>query len=340
MDGPRNVIVVLDESGTHAGSLAIAVAGFAIYEDRQSVLETEWRQVLDAFGIQKLHMKDFVPPHGKYAGKTAGERSELFKKLIETIHKHSLFGIGAAIELTKFMKTTYASALLKAPHLVDSPYHQCITHCVLQAAQWADAQDDKIQFQYVIEKGCAGSGRVQSVLHQLKGTKDLWKSLRIDELRFATKKDFQLTECADFLAYEMYKEVDRTLSESLRQPRSSLVALIREGDQIITVPRSALQNHLARGGAVIEAMTQYLPPEERFRVECFGLRSLDDERRELVFSVKPYLRDVWRRCLATGEMGVKLADVDPKLLPPDELVPELMKNTVFGQIMAGNIKVE
>jgi hypothetical protein len=133
----------------------------------------------------------------------------------------------------------------------------------------------------------------------------------------------------------MYKEVDRKVSASPRATRATLVSVLRNGDRLSTITSNALRSHLARGAAFIEAQVNYLPPLEQFKVRCYGLRSLNDEQRESIFSAVPGYRKLWSHCLATGEVGMRLDEVDRKLLPPDDpkLLFDLMKKTIFASEM-------
>ena len=328
------MLVVLDESGTHAGSRAIAVAGFVVSEERAPILASAWNRTLKRYALKSLHMRDFVPPHGRYSAKAPEERQELFSSLISVIHEHVAFGVGAAIELDRFMNTTYQNAFAKAPQLVDSPYQQCVTRCILQVADWARENAPSENFSYFIEKGCLGAGLVANALDSLRKDAEAQRRLRLNEVRFVSKSDFEITQCADFLAYEIYKELDRRISSSPRATRASLLALVRDDDRLCTITSNGLREHLRRGASVIEAMVNYLPPTERFKVRCYGLRSLTDEQREQVFSAIPAFQEIWRLCIASGEMGMRLDEVDPKLLPPDDpdLISRLVSETFFSNV--------
>jgi hypothetical protein len=242
------------------------------------------------------------------------------------------FGVGVAIELDEFMQTTYANALSKRPDLVDSPYGWCVRHCILQVGEWAAQQSEAVEFSIYLEQGCSGRGRVEQALRNLIDNNGSTGKLKLRDFRFVTKADFPLTQCADFLAYEMYKELDRKISGSPRSTRASLLALFREGDRLGTITQKTLIDHVTQGASVIEAFINFLPREERFKLRCYGLRSLSEQQREALFGALPAYEDIWRMCLAKGEMGKRLSEVDPKLLPPDdpELIFNLMKKTIFN----------
>lgn len=328
------MIVILDESGTHAGSRALSVAGFVIAQDSIPPLLQEWEGELKRNQIEFLHMRDFVPPHGKYSGRSPEERQRLFTALIEIIHRHALIAVGAAIELDDFMQSSYAHALAKAPDLVDSPYGWCVLQCILQTAEWANENSAAEEITFVLEDGCEGTRKVEERFRGLKADPNLQRKIRLGDMKFVSKKDYPLTQCADFLAYEMYKELDRVISKASRPARRSMLALYRTGDRIGTIDQKYLRAQLQRGASMLEAIVSYLPPVEQFKVRCFQLRLLTDAKRETVFSILPSMRKVYEMCLACGELGKSLKDIDPKLLPPDdpELMASLMEKTFWAKI--------
>jgi len=100
--------VFLDESGTHEGALVTVMAGFAILEANIPVLESEWLEILSEHGLHELHMREFVPPHGRQADWSDSKRRALLEPLIALIHERSMTGVGAALHLDEFMRGVQA----------------------------------------------------------------------------------------------------------------------------------------------------------------------------------------------------------------------------------------
>lgn len=104
------MIAFLDESGTHAGSRVTAMAGYVIKPDVLLVLENQWSSTLKEFQLDQLHMREFVPPHGKCSEWDEERRQTLLEQLILIIHQHSSVEVGAAVEVTEFVATAHAFA--------------------------------------------------------------------------------------------------------------------------------------------------------------------------------------------------------------------------------------
>jgi len=312
--------VFLDESGTHEGSRAVAVAGYLISDDNQARLQVEWAEVLAKWNVKELHMREFVPPHGKYAGMTGEEKIALFSELIATIHKYCVLGVGGAVEMNEFMRTIYARNQQKAPQMVNTPYEWCVRYCVVQVSQWGKENGFEGPIDYVLDDG---GGSKEGILRMLTETSpEVESEHRIGSVTFADSVVHPGLQCADLLAYEMYKEMDRVLSESPRSSRKSFLALFRDGDRLTTVSNDVLKDSLAEGANAIWAIVSLLPPMFRFKVMCYGLRSVTDEQREAMFSASPFVREIWRMCEASGEMGMRLDEVPEEFMPPDD--PDLL----------------
>jgi hypothetical protein len=94
--------------------------------------------------------------------------------------------------------------------------------------------------------------------------------------------------------------------------------LFRENDRLVTIDGEIVRKQLYRGYNTIQAIISLLPPKEKFQVRCYGLRSITAEQRELIFKAIPAYRRIYDLCLATGEMGVRLCDLPPEVLPTDD----------------------
>ena len=310
----------LDESGTHAGSRVVAVAGYVISSEDLPLLEEQWLAILDKHSISELHMREFVPPHGKYSGWSENEKRAVLEPLIGLIHSYSLVGIGAAVEMTEFMKTTQARAFSKSPTLVESPHQWCLRYCMIQAARWADETEIPGLISYTLDQGCLHRGRIQRHFNLTAEDENLRQKYRVGPLDFADSRTVPAIQCADLLTYEMYKEADRMLSGSPRGPRGSFLALFRGSDRLTTVDPEPIRRQVARGIQIQLACLNHLPYPERFQVMCHALRAMNDKNREVLFQMLPPMRSVFAACIAKGEMGKRFEDLPKELHPSDEYI--------------------
>jgi hypothetical protein len=145
--------VFLDESGTHEGSLVTAMAGYLIQAEAVQQLESEWLAVLSEHGLDELHMREFVPPHGRYAHWKESDKRSLLERLIALIHKYCLSGVGAALEIDNFMQTVHARYNKREPGLIESPYEWCLRYCCVQASIFADKHQIEGEIDYILDKG-------------------------------------------------------------------------------------------------------------------------------------------------------------------------------------------
>jgi hypothetical protein len=308
----------LDESGTHAGSQVTTIAGYLISSEVLPLLEDSWLAVLKKHGMVELHMKEFVPPHGKLSHWSEKQKRAVLEPLIDLIHEHSLVGIGAAVEMTEFMTTSQAFAHSKSPDLVESPYQWCLRYCMVQAGAWAEKAGKPGSISYTLDAGCPSRGKVQRHYDLSRNNEDLSQKYRLGPLAFADSKKVPALQCADLLAYEMYKEADRLLSNSERGTRGSFLALLRDHDRLVTIKPEPIKRQVIRGMQINMAMLNYLPPQQKFEVMCYALRAMKEKNREVLFEMNPAMRNVYAACIARGEMGKRLDELPRELLPPDD----------------------
>ena len=316
----------LDESGTHQGSRVVTVAGFMVSGDGMQELEREWRAELDRHNILELHMREFVPPHGACSGWSPEAKRTLLEALIQTIHRHTCCAVGAAVEVDELFKSIYQVQMERYPDMVQSPYTWCMRYCIAQIADWCRGNNVLGPVDYVMDKGNSFRSEAQKEFLTAKKNPELSAQFYLGDLAFHDSSTTVGLQCADLLAYEMYKEADRRLSGSARRPRGSFVALLRENDRLMTISPKSLQRKAFQPAAMTFAIIEHLPPKEKFQVLCHALRSLSDEKREILFASIPDWREIYQMCLACGEMGKRLDELPPEVLPPDD--PELLMPTV------------
>lgn len=242
-------ITFLDESGTHRGSRVVTVAGFMIPSESLQELEQEWRVELDRHNIAELHMREFVPPHGSCSGWSAEARRALLGSLIETIHRHTCCAVGAAIEIDEFFKNIYQVQMERHPDMVQSPYTWCMRYCMTQIADWCRNNNMVGRVDYVMDKGNAFRSEAEMEYVNAKQNPELAEQFYLGNLDFDDSSSTVGLQCADLLAYEMYKEADRRLSGSSRRPRGSFVAILRDKDRLMTISPKSLERSALKPAA-------------------------------------------------------------------------------------------
>ena len=294
------------------------MAGFVVATDALPVLEAKWREELDRHGIRELHMKEFVPPHGRYSHLSNEQRRGLLEPLISLVHRRTMLGVGAAVVIDEFMQTTYRKQMLRYPELVGSPYSWCMRYCVAQVADWAESVGHRDLIEFVLDRGNTHRSEAERDFNARRADPSMRNSFRLGSIEFQDSAQVIALQCADLLAYELYKEGDRVLSESSREPRGSFVALLRDGDRLIKIAPEELIRAAFTPTKAMMAIVSLLPAQERFQVLCYGLRSITDEQRTALFGAMPEMRKIYELCLASGEMGKRLDELPPEVLPPDD----------------------
>ena len=217
------------------------------------------------------------------------------------------------------MSTGHASCAFEVSDLVESPYERCFRDCTVQAASCADSCNKVGAIDYVLDDGCSSRGFVHKRFQMSLGDPALRDRFRLGSLIFGDSKASPALQCADLLAYEMYKEADRMLSGAARPPRGSFLALFRTDDRLVTIKREVPEKEVHRGMQILFSMLGHLPPTEKFQVMCYALRHMDTNNREVLFGMIPSMRNVYAACLAKREMGRRLDELPKELLPPDDV---------------------
>jgi hypothetical protein len=90
---PRDRLVLtlhgyFDESGTHAGSDALAVAGYLSTAEQRDLFEREWRAALNEWGLDFFQMTDFSNRAKVYQSWTDQDCRFRLARLIGTANRH------------------------------------------------------------------------------------------------------------------------------------------------------------------------------------------------------------------------------------------------------------
>ena len=139
----RRLIVVLrayfDDSGTHAGSKVLVLAGFMGSPDEWSKFEDEWADILKKEGIKSFHARDFHGGYGQCKDWPLTRRELVRGDLRRVLAARNIIGIGATVRVDDWESS--ASPAIKDRYI--SPLYLAFEHCIQQTLHWAQCATDQ-----------------------------------------------------------------------------------------------------------------------------------------------------------------------------------------------------
>ncbi len=91
-----------DDSGSHEESVAAVVGGVVLDKDRFIRMNVAWDKILHDFKIDKVHMKDFVRPHGRFCTMQREMKLALFSSVADAILESKLYTLSASVPQAEF----------------------------------------------------------------------------------------------------------------------------------------------------------------------------------------------------------------------------------------------
>jgi Protein of unknown function (DUF3800) len=213
-----------DESGTHANSPVVCVAGY-LYEAEQALrLDDEWREILQQFGLTHFHAVDCAHRVGEFAAISKRDRDELSARLVGAIRRRMTIGIAVSLSDTDF------GAVDVGNWHFDGAYPLCALWALAGVVAWADKRQYSGKISYFFEKGHRHQAKTQGAIDMLHERPSGDRYLRFHSATFVGKKDLRPLQSADMLAYEWGKELKRLNGPRIgksREMRRSLGNLLQ-----------------------------------------------------------------------------------------------------------------
>ncbi len=216
-----------DESGTHAGSEAVAVAGYVSTPERWLDFESEWRGALLDYGLAYFHMTDFANGAKSYAHWPQAQKRIRFDRLANIINRHVIGSVGTVIPVQSYERIFNPAA---KKH-VGGPYGLAATANFLAIARilrGMNALGHDLWVEYTFETGARGAGQVRRAFDYNAHDPTQRAELRVGSLAFADKPQAVPLQAADVLAYELYRHLPRQLGLDPRPLRGRHLSRLRE----------------------------------------------------------------------------------------------------------------
>jgi Protein of unknown function (DUF3800) len=105
-DDPLKQGVVLtcycDDSGSDEQSKVAVVGGLVMHKEQFVGLHQRWEGLLKEFKIDKVHMRDFVRPYGRYSAMAPEMKIALFSSVARIINESKIYSVSAGIPQTDY----------------------------------------------------------------------------------------------------------------------------------------------------------------------------------------------------------------------------------------------
>ena len=255
-----NLSGYFDESGTHKGSAALAVAGFVGKADDWGAFTYEWGEALAKWGIEYFHMAPFESRKREYKDWTNEQRQDRLNHLLGLIGKYAVASAGVVIPLADYdaifpedeippgPNVEWLAPGIAAPgaprpgdalpHEPDykpgairrksgGPYGLAAAVLFRDIAEHVYRLSGDPYVAYTFESGAEGAGQMLKVFQDNYRDENARRDLRLDSIHFEDKRKFSPLQAADILAYELYKHLPRQLGTEKRPARYTLRELAK-----------------------------------------------------------------------------------------------------------------
>ena len=195
-----------DDSGTHASSSVVAVAGYVSTTVNWQSFAKEWRRLLRKEKISVIHMAALQNLQGHFSiknGWTISRREKLVEKAAKIIGQRTRTAVGRAVIRNDWEKVV--PEYLKK--MFGGPYGWCASECVATISNWKKTNGIKGSLDFVFEDGTDGQGQIQEMMRAIIQDPEINKDYGVHGYSFRDKALLPL-HAADMLAYEVYKEAE------------------------------------------------------------------------------------------------------------------------------------
>jgi len=192
-----------DESGSHAGSPVLCVAGYIIDSESAQALSVAWEDALEPlrhYGVTHFHMKDCAHGNKEFSNVPGGERIELVKRLIAIVNENVELGIGVMC-----VEPLY-DQLMPQHYNWGNAYNYCLWRVLRGVRGWMDSvgfSGDAAYFFEAGHKSQTAANRIMNVAFQTEGQRRLYRYISHS---FVEKKKFPPVQAADLLAWQMFSD--------------------------------------------------------------------------------------------------------------------------------------
>jgi hypothetical protein len=209
-----------DDSGTHAASSVVVVAGFVSTVTEWIGFNHEWEQMRIVLRAPPIHMVDLESLEKDFSRKRGwnkGRKERLLQEACAIIRRQTIVPIGHAV-----IRADWESTFPKQLRQVSGgPVGWCASECVQEIYRWKRLNKIVGGTQFVFERGTKGIGYVEGMFRDRESA----KFYAMDGFSLQGK-ELSALQAADMLAYEVYRQVENQIVEHGQRPLRAPLGLL------------------------------------------------------------------------------------------------------------------
>jgi Protein of unknown function (DUF3800) len=194
-----------DESGSHAGSPVLCVAGYVFEQEHCKALDLGWKQVLDRYHLPFFHMTSCAHKNWPFDHLSRDDCIDAQKAMIGLINEHALFGVAMAINERDYV------AMFGEDSPGGSPYSFCCWQILAGIRAWIDRTNFQGEIAYFFESGHDSEGEADALMKRIFKDRGLSNGYRYAAHAFVDKQKVRPVQTADILAWHWATQMKRWL---------------------------------------------------------------------------------------------------------------------------------
>jgi hypothetical protein len=241
-----------DESGIHAGSPALILAGYAAPTAQWLKFEDRWKTALAEAGVSCFHMSEFESRLSEFRGWSNPKRIAFLSGLIDIINETAVYGLCCAISMEDYREAVPEDLRQFDPRFA---YLLCFHECLTWIPDILESVPPKETVNLVFD----GNDQYTPMLYRaFCAFKQFFGEPRwlLGTLSYGSKRNYIPLQAADILAYEMYKHLSHRLTDQDRVMRKSLDRLDKGRYMLKRLTKESISRY---SGAILSAFANEEP---------------------------------------------------------------------------------
>lgn len=216
--------VYMDESGSHADSPVLCVAGYIFERDNAARFTTEWQSLLSEYGLPYFRMSACAHGTDPFSALSKEQRIAVQTAAIPLIKKYTECGFATSLN-----EVEYSEIIQPLSPGKFSAYSFCLQNCMRMVKLWARGRGNFGPFAYFFETGHRDQKATNEWMSEVYRDEHKKRQRMYHSHTFTDKRECPPLQAADVLAWQTFTFTKNWRAGSKRM-RADFRALLRVQD--------------------------------------------------------------------------------------------------------------